>query len=408
MMLADGRPIVEITNMSVRLAGVTQDDLRRRWARPDPQASPSSPAPRTILYDRQSILAFAVGKPSEAFGEAYRVFDLGRFIARLPGPPYMFMDRVTMVKGEPWKMAAGTETVIEYDIPSDAWYFAADRQERMPYAVLLEVALQPCGWLAAYMGSALTSDEEMRFRNLGGSAVQHEAVDARTGALSTHVRTTKVAQSAGMIIQHFDFEVRAAGRPVYSGNTYFGFFRNAALADQVGLREAALYAPLAEEQARARAMAYPAQAPFPDARWRMVDRIDSLILDGGTRQLGFVAGSTTVDPGAWFFQAHFYQDPVWPGSLGLESFLQLLKVVAVERWAGGCSAAPALTFASPGLGQRHRWVYRGQVLPSDHVVTVQATITAVDDRSRRLTANGLLSVDGRIIYQIDDFTLGLD
>jgi 3-hydroxymyristoyl/3-hydroxydecanoyl-(acyl carrier protein) dehydratase len=299
--------------------------------------------------------------------------------------------------------------VIEYDIPPDAWYFAADRQERMPYAVLLEVALQPCGWLAAYMGSALTSDEEMRFRNLGGSAVQHEAVNVRTGALSTHVRTTKVAQSAGMIIQHFDFEVRTAGRPVYSGNTYFGFFRNAALADQVGLRESALYTPLAEEQARARAMAYPAQAPFPDARWRMVDRIDALILDGGTRQLGFVAGSTTVDPGAWFFQAHFYQDPVWPGSLGLESFLQLLKVVAVERWAGGCSRAPAtLTFASPGLDQRHRWVYRGQVLPSDHEVTVQATITAVDDRSRRLTASGLLVIDGRIIYQMDDFTLGLD
>ncbi len=33
LMLADGRPIVEITNMSVRLAGVTRDDLRRLWAR---------------------------------------------------------------------------------------------------------------------------------------------------------------------------------------------------------------------------------------------------------------------------------------------------------------------------------------------------------------------------------------
>ena len=43
LMFADGRPIVEITNMSVRLAGMTRDDLRRLWARPDPQASPSSP-----------------------------------------------------------------------------------------------------------------------------------------------------------------------------------------------------------------------------------------------------------------------------------------------------------------------------------------------------------------------------
>lgn len=66
----------------------------------------------------------------------------------------------------------------------------------------------------------------------------------------------------------------------------------------------------------------------------MVDRIDTLVLDGGPCRLGCVAGSKTVDPGAWFFQAHFYQDPVWPGSLGLESFLQLLKVVAVEHGPG--------------------------------------------------------------------------
>ncbi len=40
----------------------------------------------------------------------------------------------------------------------------------MPFAVLLEVALQPCGWLAAYLGSALTSPVDLSFRNLGGTA----------------------------------------------------------------------------------------------------------------------------------------------------------------------------------------------------------------------------------------------
>jgi acyl transferase domain-containing protein/3-hydroxymyristoyl/3-hydroxydecanoyl-(acyl carrier protein) dehydratase len=406
LMLADGRPIVEITDMAVRLAGVTRDDLHRLWQPAGGPPQNQTPA----LYDHRQILAFAVGKPSEAFGAPYRVFDEGRFIARLPGPPFSFMDRVTMVNGAPWKMAAGTEATIEYDVPPDAWYFAADRQERMPFAVLLEVALQPCGWLAAYMGSALTSDEELRFRNLGGSAVQLEGVGPHSGTLSTHVRTTKVARSAGMIIQHYDFEVREhdRNRVVYRGDTYFGFFRNAALADQVGLREAALHAIPPEEAARGRAFAYPTVAPFPDERWRMIDRIDALVPDGGPHRLGFVAGSKTVDPGAWFFQAHFFQDPVWPGSLGLESFLQLLKVVAVERWAGGSGTRPALAFAAPALGDRHRWVYRGQVLPGDHSVTVEATITAVDDRSRRLTASGLLAIDGRIIYQMDNFTLGLE
>ena len=40
----------------------------------------------------------------------------------------------------------------------------------MPFAVLLEVALQPCGWLAAYMGSALDQHVDAAFRNLGGTA----------------------------------------------------------------------------------------------------------------------------------------------------------------------------------------------------------------------------------------------
>ena len=57
-------------------------------------------------------------------------------------------------------MVAGGEIEARYDVPPDAWYFAAERQGRMPFAVLLEAALQPCGWLAAYLGSALTSDDE--------------------------------------------------------------------------------------------------------------------------------------------------------------------------------------------------------------------------------------------------------
>jgi hypothetical protein len=57
------------------------------------------------------------------------------------------------------------------------------------------------------------------------------------------------------------------------------------------------------------------------------------------------------------------------------------------------------------LGKEHRWVYRGQVLPCDRQVSVQAVVTAVDDEQRWLQADGLLAVDGRIIYQMIGFTL---
>ena len=55
----------------------------------------------------------------------------------------------------------------------------------MPFAVLLEAALQPCGWLAAYMGSALTSDEPLKFRNLGGTAMPARPGRPRSGTLTT-------------------------------------------------------------------------------------------------------------------------------------------------------------------------------------------------------------------------------
>jgi len=64
----------------------------------------------------------------------------------------------------------------KYNVLPDAWYFAANRQLSMPYAILLEIALQPCGWLAAYVGSALTSEHDLHFRNLGGTATLHGEV----------------------------------------------------------------------------------------------------------------------------------------------------------------------------------------------------------------------------------------
>ncbi|MDR3636594.1 MAG: beta-ketoacyl synthase N-terminal-like domain-containing protein [Isosphaeraceae bacterium] len=393
-MVADGKPIVEFSNMSLRLAGQTREGLQRIWAGRPMEA-------RAPLYTREQILAFATGKPSEAFGEPFRVFDEGRFIARLPAPPYSFLDRVTALAAEPLRMAAGGTVEAEYDIPPDEWYFAADQQPRMPFAVLLEIALQPCGWMAAYMGSALTTAEPLHFRNLGGRAVQVAPITPATGTLTSAIKVTRVANSAGMIIQHFDFEIRDARGTVYQGDTYFGFFRPEALANQVGIREATPYQPSAEERKRARAFAFPTEQPYPDAAWRMVETIDALILDGGPAGLGFVEGSKRVNPDDWFFKAHFHQDPVCPGSLGLESFLQLLKVVAGVRWGVG----PDTVFETPRLHHEHRWVYRGQVVPSCERVSVQAVVTAIDDQRRRLTADGFLSVDGRVIYQMNAFTL---
>ncbi len=421
LMYADGKAIVEITDMSLQLTGATRSSLesvhrghhderegfiglskQMHHAERDAYGR-SIEVPKPAIYDYERILAFAIGNPSDAFGERYRVFDKQRFIARLPGPPYQFLDRITEVNAEPWVMAAGGVIEAQYDVPADAWYFAADRQEVMPFAVLLEVALQPCGWLAAYIGSALTSPVDLSFRNLGGSAIQYRQVPRDIGILTTTVRITKAAKSGGMIIQDFEFDVKNKGETVYRGTTNFGFFSKASLAQQVGVREAKPYEPDDGERARRRNFAYPSTPPYPQQiaeTTRMLDAVDLFVPDGGPAGLGYITGTKMVDPAEWFFKAHFYLDPVCPGSLGLESFLQLLKVVAVERWGASAECSFDVISATP-----HRWIYRGQVIPTNKRVTVQATVTAIDDTERTIRADGFLLVDGLVIYQMNDFTL---
>ena len=408
LMYADGKPIVEITSMSVRLTGTTKEQLLALWRhgqgrgkqRPYSNESIKKPA----IYTKEQILAYSNGKPSEGFGEPYRIFDSGRKIARLPGPPFQFMDRVTAVRGEPWQMVAGAMAEAQYDVPVDAWYFTADCQPRMPFSILLEAALQPCGWLAAYVGSALASPTDISFRNLGGSAIQHRPVTPESGTLTATATMKKVATSGGMIIQEYDFTVADRQGVLYEGETMFGFFSREALANQVGIRDAAIYAPTMDETARGKSIRYPDLPPYPEKQLRMIDWIELYVPDGGPAGLGYLRGLKEVVPDEWFFKAHFYEDPVTPGSLGLESFLQLIKFAAVERW--GWQEGTILAAVAPA--RRHRWLYRGQIVPENSLVTVHAWITAVDEQERILTADGFLSVDEKIIYQMNDFTVQME
>jgi 3-hydroxymyristoyl/3-hydroxydecanoyl-(acyl carrier protein) dehydratase len=247
----------------------------------------------------------------------------------------------------------------------------------------------------------LTSKTDLKFRNLDGHAVQHRPVTSESGTLTTRVKITRIASSGGMIIQSYDFAISDRSGPVYSGDTVFGFFSAESLAQQVGVRDARPYQPTDAEVARAEQFDYPVEAPFPETRLRMIDRIEQFVADGGPAGLGFIRGSKAVDADEWFFKAHFYQDPVCPGSLGLESFLQLLKVVAIKRWGDDAESV----FEAVALGEKHSWNYRGQIIPSNDQVVVEAVVTAIDDEQKLLKADGILSVDGKVIYQMKDFTI---
>jgi 3-oxoacyl-(acyl-carrier-protein) synthase/3-hydroxymyristoyl/3-hydroxydecanoyl-(acyl carrier protein) dehydratase len=416
-MYADGHHIVRFRNMSLQLKGATRESLTAFWSQrriPTPPAA----APPVPVFTRDRLEAFARGNPSQAFGPPYAPFDVDRFIARLPAPPYLCMDRVRRTGNAPWVLAPGDWTEAEYDVPPGAWYLAAERTGLVPYCILLEAALQPCGWLAAWMGSALKSRKAMHFRNLGGKAIQHREVPADIGTLRTRVRLTQVSEVPDMLIQHFDFEVHGRAGLLYGGSTYFGFFTPEALGRQEGLRpdpadpaaraDAPPGAPIALPDAPPLSPDDATRLPgegllLPARALRMLDRAE-VLTNGGRVGLGRLRGEKRVDPDEWFFKAHFFQDPVWPGSLGLESFLQLLKAAALHL-------RPDLLRThrfAPAVGREHRWSYRGQVLPTNREVTLEAEITEIAESSATTVfANGLLGVDGLPIYRMEGFGVSL-
>ena len=373
-MYADGKHVVEMENMSVRVRGLTREGVEASWAR-----TPAAPlAKRAELFTREQILAYAQGNPSECFGEPYRVFDDERRLARLPRPPYLFVDRVITCDHEAWKVAPGGWVECEYDVPTDAWYFAANRQRAMPFAVLLEAALQPCGWLAAYVGSALLSPEDLHFRNLDGTATQLKR--GHSGRRHADAARAHDQDLAGR--RHDPPGVRPgdparAGARSTSAHTGFGFFPSAGAGAAGGRARARRRWELPSRRARLHRAARDAPAPrrsaarrspatglaLPAQAFAMIDRVEALSARRRTARPRLRLRHEAGRSHRVVLPAHFYQDPVMPGSLGLEAFLQLLKVYARERFG---QLADTHRFESMALGRPHRWQYRGPGHPHQH------------------------------------------
>jgi acyl transferase domain-containing protein/3-hydroxymyristoyl/3-hydroxydecanoyl-(acyl carrier protein) dehydratase/1-acyl-sn-glycerol-3-phosphate acyltransferase len=358
-----------------------------------------------FAFDFHSLLACAWGPPSAAFGPFYQRFDGTRRAARLPGPPYHFMSRITKLDGPIGGMQPGTTVEVEYDIPAEQWYFEQNGNPTMPFCVIMEAALQPCGWLASYVGSALTSDIDMLFRNLDGTGTLLQEILPGRGVFRTKVKILSVSQSAGMIIENFEVECFVGDERVFEMKTVFGFFPKEAFENQVGLpvspEERAWMEAPAEQiiDLTSRPEKYcGGELALPGPMLLMLDRVTGYWPQGGPKGLGALRAEKTVDVDEWFFKAHFFQDPVQPGSLGVEALCQLLQFFMLEQGMGANVSNPR--FEPLMLTQPVTWKYRGQVVPKNKLIGSELRITArgEDEHGPYAIAEGWLWVDGKRIY----------
>ena len=139
-----------------------------------------------------------------------------------------------------------------------------------------------------------------------------------------------------------------------------------------------------------------ARLPLPPML--MFDRITKICDRGGSHDKGEIMAEFDVHPDLWFFKCHFQGDPVMPGCLGVDAMWQMVGFFL--GWLGGLGKGRAL-----GLGEVK---FSGMVLPSNKLISYYIDFKRVI--MRRLVvgvADGIMKVDGKVIYEAKDLRVGL-
>ena len=142
----------------------------------------------------------------------------------------------------------------------------------------------------------------------------------------------------------------------------------------------------------------PGNAQLPVPNMLMMDRVVRIVDHGGAFGKGEIVAELDIHSGLWFFDCHFPGDPVMPGCLGLDAMWQLVGFFLA--WIGNPGHGRAL-----GVGEVK---FTGQVLPTAKKVAYRIEMKRVI--SRRLVlgiADGVMEVDGRVIYTAKDLRVGL-
>ena len=140
-----------------------------------------------------------------------------------------------------------------------------------------------------------------------------------------------------------------------------------------------------------------AKLPLPPML--MFDRITEIKRDIGEFKKGFIKAELDIKNNLWFFDCHFKNDPVMPGCLGLDAMWQLVGFYL--GWIG-----------EPGKGRAlgvNSVKFTGEVLKNAKKATYEINMKRILKKEGATVglANGILSVDGKIIYNAENLKVGL-
>jgi len=376
--------------------------LQLQLGNQDPQTTlDKKPEP---LFSTEQIIAFTTGDHQICFGLTFAEFG-DRRIPRLPNGELRFIDRVMEIQGQPQEVINGSSLISEFDLPTKDWYLQNEGSP-LPHVAIMESALQPCGFLSAYMGSIKNKgDLDLYFRNLDGEGSLLMWPDLIGETITNRVELLSSSTLQNVIIQEYAFELSVKEILFYSGTSSFGYFSKPMLEKQAGLNTDPKSTPWQYSNQDSGRWTESENTPLvaQSAEEPHLPNINQAWFSprGGVHKKGYLYFKQTIPPSSWFYRAHFYQDPVMPGSLGVETMSQaLIKYAAFwdipedQQWR-----------IKPD--QKTSWKYRGQIIRAVDQIEIELHIKSITagDQGWEILADGDLWNGEVRIYHISDLAL---
>lgn len=384
-----------------------------------PEQGQAQPAVRQALFDSHQLDEFGVGQIANCLGPDFAHYA-DRRIPRIPNGDLKMMSRIVAISGARRDFSQPASITAEYDVPQDSWYFRDNAYPEIPVSLYMEIALQPCGFLSAYLDTyAFVPYRDFFFRNLDGEMRVNHPMDVRGKTITTQARMLNSVSGGGTVIQKFAFVLSCEGRELYTGESTFGYFSTETMANQVGLDGNRTVLPamhsepgLAQSAAKinlgALERADQGRPHFHLSAGRL-HFIDDLFFaeDRGSFGQGYLYATRQIDPQDWFFPYHFYQDPVMPGSLGVEAILEAMQAGALHTGLGSELKTPRFCASVPSTSLS--WRYRGQITRQHQLMELEVHLNAPERLAGQLILRGDASlwVDGLRIYEVKNAAVGI-
>lgn len=402
--ILDGKTIVHFQDLGMQLSEKSDTDPYRAQLQETQNKAP--------LFNETHITEFATGSISACFGSDYHMYENKR-CPRTPNGDLQLISRICDIDGQRGNMTPGSHLLAEYDVPANPWFYRKNTYPTLPYSITMEIGLQPCGFLSAYLGSTLPyPDTDFYFRNLDGQGHLVEEVDVRGKTIQNRVHLLSSTALDGVIIQKFTYELSCENKPFYYGDAAFGYFVADALTHQVGLDNGKQVLPWFKTQGKQGlftnlnedALHLPSSnQPHYCLASDQLHFLDNalVIANGGRCDQGYVYANKKIDPQDWFYTCHFYQDPVMPGSLGVEAILEAMQVYALEQNLGKPFQSPRF---GPVAGLNTIWKYRGQIVSTNKDMSLEIHIKKVEHNDHQCIVIGDASLwkEDMRIYDVKD------